>query len=220
MISIIIQIIWTVGRIILRDLISIYFDLPISYILQRMIGTSFLNFIAYFMFGIYICKNYNRIIRIFRPKKNYIILTSIIILFILININFSIIWFEQYTSSPFLPEINQLIKDLIGLFFYSFITIFLLKLSIDLRDQKEIFEKILSKFGKYSFGIYLIHMAIRYFTIALLNLFHINYEYWYFYIICFIIVASGSLFITFLISFLPHHEILIGNFKRLKTIEL
>ena len=47
-----------------------------------------------------------------------------------------------------------------GEFLYSAICILLLKLSLNLRNKDNHFKRVLKKFGKYSYGIYLIHAGV------------------------------------------------------------
>jgi len=213
-IFILIQIIWTLGRIYLFNFIDNFKNLGIIYILINVpLQYSFLSHIAYFFLGIFISKNYERISKNFKNNKVYLYLIPFLILLIIIQSYFWIFGALRYGAFYNMPTTFFSIINLSGMFLYIIMAIFFLKLSLDLINQKNIFERILTKFGQYSFGIYLIHAAIITLITIALNLINLNYDNLLFYLICIVITAIMSLIMTYIIGFLPYHELLIGKIR-------
>jgi len=80
------------------------------------------------------------------------------------------------------------------------------KISLHLKEKK--IGNLLSFFGRYSYGIYLIHPLI---TSLIGQIFEIGAL---FYLILFIDVCVFSLCIIYLINLLPYSEILIGKVRK------
>ena len=212
--SFIIQIIWLIFRIYVFDLIDNYKNLGIIYVLINVpLQYLFLSYIAYFVLGIYIRENYERIKKIIRERKANFYLISTMLLFIIILSYLWILGTFKYGFFFNIPGEYIALLNVVGSFLYSIIAIFLFKICLYLRKKRNIYEKILFKFGQYSLGIYLIHAGFLVIIIVVLNIFNVNYNYWYFYLICFITTASISLMIAFLINFFPYHRFLIGNVR-------
>ena len=213
-ISILIQLIWTLGRIYLFSFIDNFKNLGIIYILINVpLQYSFLSHIAYFMLGLYISKNYERITKTFQSNRTYFYIIPFLILLIILQSYFWIFGTLRYGAFYNIPITFHSIMNLTGMFLYITMAIFFLKISLDLINQKNIIEWILTKFGQYSFGIYLIHAGIITLTTITLNLININYNNLSFFIICIVITAIMSLIITYIINFLPYHELLIGKIR-------
>jgi surface polysaccharide O-acyltransferase-like enzyme len=212
--SVFIQIIWIAFRMYVFDFIDNYKDLGFIYVLINVpLQYLFLSYIAYFMLGIYIRENYEKIIKIVKCKKASFFLFSIMLFLIII---LSYLWISgtfKYGSFFNMPGEYFARLNVLGSCLYSIIVIFLLKMSLYLVKKRNIFEKILIKFGQYSLGIYLIHAAFLAIITIVLNIFNVNYNYWYFFLICFIATASVSLIMVHIISSFPYHRFLIGKIR-------
>jgi peptidoglycan/LPS O-acetylase OafA/YrhL len=214
LISIILQITWTFLRVSCREYLNIFQENYITSFLNHAISNSFLGYIAFFFLGISFLKNYERIKRAIELKKVVFFLVISVIFLEILYFSLETIWASEVNNNYFfISYLNKSILYFIGLFLYSVIIILLLKLSLILGKYKNIAIKVLYKFGQHSFGIFLIHILIRSIVDLFLKCVGVRMIDWYYYPIAIIIVSLGSLFVVYLISFIPHHEYLIGKVR-------
>jgi len=185
--SFILQVIWVVLEI------SIYKQFlfnPDMQVLIFFIKHTFLSYIFYFILGMYFADNYNQIVDKLNNKKRLFIEILLLIPSILLNYYYimDLLYFKLITLPLSIPAI---------FIFY--------KISLHLKEKK--IGNLLGFFGRYSYGIYLIHPLI---TSLIGQIFEIGAL---FYLILFINVCIFSLCIIYLINLLPYSEILIGKVR-------
>ncbi len=203
--SIIVQIVW----IFLRSFISVICrewraagDLN-QVVWQFSVEYLFFSHIAYFMLGLYFQKNYEAIIHSITKAKKYYLAASMILLSVIlsyIHVN-DLFW-------KLLPAALSL-----ALFFDFPVIILLFNAAEKMKSRHVKTMKILEIFGQFSFGIYLVHILISFNIERLLNYFNINYNCWYYYIICIILTAVLSLTSVYIISIFPFHQLIIGKVR-------
>lgn len=160
----------------------------------------FFQYGVYFFLGIYFFFNADKIMDDFSsvPKQLGLALLTLALISLLAyrlllinehNINF-ILQFGLLVNIPFILLLFLFSRKLAG--FKSCIT------------------RVLSAFGKYSFGIYLIQSGFILYVIRMLKIINIDYHSWHYYFLCFTISSIGSFIITYMIALLPFSKYLIG----------
>jgi|GEM_PF-1136520 len=97
--------------------------------------------------------------------------------------------------------------------------IFLLyRLALTLRGEDNLLGRTLTALGRFSFGIYLVHVAFMDMMLVLLKHFSIDLKNAYFYLILFISTSFFSYCSVALLSLLPKSEYLLGR-KPAKTVK-
>jgi peptidoglycan/LPS O-acetylase OafA/YrhL len=159
-------------------------------VLIFFIKHAFISYIFYFILGMYFSEKYNQIIGKSNNKKSLFIEVLILIPSILLSYYYimDLVYFKLIT----LP------LSILAIFIFY-------KISLHLREKK--IGNLLGFFGRYSYGIYLIHPLI---TSLIGQIFEIGAL---FYLILFINVCVFSLCIIYLINLLPYSEILIGKVR-------
>lgn len=173
-------------------LMQLYFwNLPyVSYIKTMPIWFySWIEYIFYFVLGIYVCKNYSKIQKILENMPIMYIVAPTIILW-LVRILY---WLKSYYKIYYyeidilqILWINRLIT--IALFAGIFMTAYKL-----VQHERS---PIIKKIGDYSFGIYLVHVLILDKTVQMLLRYNIDQTEPLFYIFLFIITTIISYFIV------------------------
>ncbi len=163
---------------------------PDMQVLIFFIKHTFISYIFYFILGMYFAENYNQIVNKSNNKKSLFIEVLILIPSILLSYYYimDLVYFKLITLPLSIPAI---------FIFY--------KISLHLKEKK--IGNLLSFFGRYSYGIYLIHPLI---ASLIGQIFEIGAL---FYLILFINVCFFSLCIIYLINLLPYSEILIGKVR-------
>ena len=77
--------------------------------------------------------------------------------------------------------------------------------------QRNVLEKVLSKLGNYSFGIYLIHIFFNQYAIKILKNYTIDATHWIFYPFVFGTTVILSYLAVRLMSYLPYSYYIIGQ---------
>ncbi|MFW9946098.1 MAG: acyltransferase [Candidatus Odinarchaeota archaeon] len=185
--SAILQLIWIVLEITIYK--QFLFN-PDMQVLIFFIKYAFISYFFYFFLGMYFVENYDQVIDRLDNKKSLYILILLLIPSILLSYYYimDLVYFKLITMP---------ISILAILIFY--------KISFNLKEKK--IGNLFEIFGRYSYGIYLIHPLI---TSLLGYIFEIGAL---FYLILFINVCVFSLSIIYLINLLPYSEILIGKVR-------
>lgn len=167
---------------------------------------SFLSYVSYFMVGMYTYYNYDKVLSLCSAQKfNYYIIAFIVCIAATKS---------YYRINDLLFEKFPLLSNL-TIFYTCAVAMLLLKLSVHLKSMNTAWVRILFRCGQYSFGIYLIHVSIILMTERqLMKYLSVDIYQWYYYPICFFITAVLSLPLTYLISLMPYHAVLIGKVRR------
>lgn len=192
-----------------------YFNTVINLLLDRI----FFSNIFYFIIGIYVCQSYQSVLDKIFKAKNWII--SIIVIFTFAT---SALWLNgifKYGSFSNISPYYSLYYRLLNSIYYPFIFSILLIISSNLAHKNKYsnYSKIISFFGKCSFGIYLIHPLYMTIISSIFSYFNVDFNHFIFYPSLFISTLILSYFSVYLIFYLPYGEILIGikNSKSFKN---
>ncbi len=185
--SAILQLIWIVLEITIYK--QFLFN-PDMQVLIFFIKYTFISYIFYFILGMYFVENYDQVIDKLDNKKNLYILILLLIPSILLSYYYimDLVYFKLITMP---------LSILAILIFY--------KISLNLKEKK--IGNLFEFYGRYSYGIYLIHPLI---TSLIGYIFEIGAL---FYLLLFVNVCVFSLCIIYLINLLPYSEILIGKVR-------
>ncbi|MDY9926371.1 acyltransferase [Methanosarcina sp.] len=212
-IILIIQQIWIIAKATTETYLNsiayfnsiVYFNAIIHILLTRV----FLSHVLYFVLGIYICQNYKSVKAKILKTKYWAILIVLIITLIL-----SILWVKgiiEYGNYEKVPKEYFIVLDLIGSLYFPFIFLMLLVISYSFSNKKSKYSNLILLLGKYSFGIYLIHVFyIQIMVEIIYPCFSIDYNQWIFYPLLF----GSTVLLSYLnvqqIARLPYSEIIIG----------
>jgi len=186
--SFILQVLWIILEI---STYKQFLFNPDMQVLIFFIKHTFISYIFYFILGMYFVEKYNQIMEKSNNIRNLFIEILILIPSILLS-------YYYITDLVYFKLITLPLSILAILIFY--------KISLHLKEKK--IGNLLSFFGRYSYGIYLIHPLI---TSLIGQIFEIGAL---FYLILFIDVCVFSLCIIYLINLLPYSEILIGKVRK------
>jgi len=202
------QIVFDIFDLFMRFL---YSSLPIQGMLRRI----FVSHLSYFFFGLYIRDNYSA----FKKWLSSLRLSVICILMVFLNSLLSSFGYLEMgrhngiaNVPPFLPlSVLSTILGSLGLFVNS---ILFYKIGIALLSQQNNrnnkIAEILNRLGKYSFGIYLIHVFFVVKIVTLLNALKISPYDWVFYPITFSISVVLSYMTIHFLSYLPYARYIVG----------
>ena len=172
----------------------------------------FIYFIIYFVMGMFLSQNYTAFSGMMKNKK---ILISLWIIVIVLGILQSLIWIlnsMKYSSWIDIPVGDNLPAIIMSIYMYTIFPLVLLWFCIQARIEK--IRKFLFELGKYSFGIYLIHVmfttGIGFF---LGYLFNITVADWVYYPIVFFGALFISFYLTKFINKFRYHEYIIGKIE-------
>ncbi|BBL65169.1 hypothetical protein MmazTMA_21460 [Methanosarcina mazei] len=213
--ALIAQQLWIVIKMIAINYInsSTHFSSLTYFISIYFVDRAFFSYIFYFILGIYLCRNYEYVTdKVFQNKK-WIIVTIVVFTGAIsaLQIN-GIIKYGSYRS---IPQSYFLVSNLLDSIYFPLIFSMLSIISLNIHTNKYKYSKYLNVFsliGKYSFGIYLIH--VLYITLIGTLIFPrlgIDPYHLIFYPVLFISVLILSYFSIYLISYLPYSKIIIGN---------
>lgn len=200
-ISFIVQEIWIILVILIKN------NLTFQY--SSLINRLFISHVFYFVLGIYVCQNFNRI-----KERNLKINKWMPIIILIITLFISAFWIKgivKYGNYYDIPPHYMTIPALIQPIYYSLIFSVILKMSSHISKIKNRTSTLIYTLGKYSFGIYLIHVIymeiIGNIIFPRLNL---DYNYWIFYPLLFIFSIILSYYSVYLISYLPNSKMIVG----------
>lgn len=182
-----------------------YFNPIIDIVLQRV----FLSHIFYFILGIYACQNYKGLKDKILKAKQWTLPTMLIFTGII-----SVLWIKgiiEYGNYYRIPKYYFTATGLIESLYLSLIISMLMEISSNYSKKKNKYSNVILLFGKYSFGIYLIHVLyMRIIVEIIYPQFDIDPDQWIFYPVLFILTLLLSYFSVHQISHLPCSEIIVG----------
>lgn len=182
-----------------------HFNSITDIVLQRV----FLSHIFYFLLGVYVCQNYRNVKDQILKAKRWIL--SIILIFTGV---ISFLWIKgivEYGSYYRIPEYYFIATGLVESIYFSLISIMFIPISLSYSKKKNSYSNAILSLGKYSFGIYLIHILyMRIIVEIIYPQFSIGPTHWIFYPILFISTLLLSYFSVSQIVRLPYSEVIIG----------
>lgn len=160
-IVLIIQLVW----IVVSDFAQTVLDMStylnsMNYYLNLLINSwlslIFLSYIFYFVLGIYVCQNYKNVKEQILKVKKWAILT-ILVMTGIISLLFikGIIRYGDYYE---IPHTYFMLLNFIESLYFPLIILITLIISLNLSIMKNKYSNIVLSLGKYSFGIYLVHV--------------------------------------------------------------
>jgi surface polysaccharide O-acyltransferase-like enzyme len=221
-----IQVCWNLyGSLLLNLIPENSFIFPV---MSFIIGKFFLQFLFYFILGVYISGKAVTGTFNVRPKSLCFLL-PVIILLTAFNAYKIIEAIKKYGNiekltvtiiDPGFSVLNGILGSLILIALNGSIILFLYYLSSVLAKKDNFLSRIFKEFGKYSFGTYLIHAAILVTLVNLLRmLFKITPDNIIFYPIIFFTTSVTSYFIVKALSYIPYSQFLFGvHTKRTKKL--
>jgi surface polysaccharide O-acyltransferase-like enzyme len=216
-VAFIIQVCWNLYGPLLLNLIP-----ENSFIFPAMsfvIGKFFLQFLFYFILGFYISEK--AVTGTFKIRaKSLFFLLPVIILLTTFNAYKIIEAIKKYGNiekltvtifNPGFSVLNVIMGSLILVVLNGSIILFLYYLSSVLAKKENFLSRIFKEFGRYSFGIYLIHAAILVTLVNLLRmLLKITPDSIIFYPIIFLTTSITSYFIVKALSYIPYSQFFFG----------
>jgi peptidoglycan/LPS O-acetylase OafA/YrhL len=186
-----------------------------AYLLAQRV---FLSQVLYFILGIYAAGNYGRIktlVKNIRPA--YPVLCAILATGV-----FSLAWIYPYNDLPKYGLLStmtlalNIAPRLLEPIIYLPAFILCLKSAYYLMEKKGAMFTALSSLGKYSFGIYLIHVFFMVIFIKGLATAGLGPTQWLFYPVLYTLTLISSYAGVYLISYLPGSALLVGTHNVIK----
>lgn len=186
-----------------------YFYLYFNPIINTLLSRIFLSHIFYFVLGIYVYQNYKDVKNGILKAEKWIFPTILVITGVI-----SDLWIKgiiEYGSYDKIPKIYFIFPNLIEPLYFSLIFSVLLIISLNISNTKNKYSNIILSLGKYSFGIYLIHVLyIQIIVETIYPFFGISYNQWIFYPVLFILTILLSYESVHQIAHSPYSEIIVG----------
>ena len=213
--SLVFQLVWIVSVALIQDYLSstAYFESIALFKFNHMVDRLFPSQMFYFILGIYACKNYKAVIEwVLNIKKWSLSIGLPIILVSLGTISAlfinGIIEYGDYTK---LPNSYFMAKALIESLYFPLVFLVFLVISLEFENVKNTYADIILSIGKYSFGIYLIHVVFIEIIIQVIYPYlGIGYNQWIFYPVLFLISLLLSYFSVRQISLTSYSEMIVG----------
>ena len=196
---------------ILYYVISNYLYTDYDQILLRLfdyyIRHAFLSYIFYFVIGIHFGRNLD-------SMKNYINSANdkrVIFWLILSNIFVYLIRIKRMETPGYeIDKLSLLPSEIIEPLQYTLSFILLWKIASILLERNDLIVSLLKDIGRFSFGIYLIHVFFIIVLVRILEPFNITFSDWIFYPIIFFFVSILSYLACKIISYIPFSYYIIG----------
>ncbi len=216
-ISLIIHFCWNLyGNLLINLIPENSFVFPI---MSFIIGKFFLQFLFYFILGIYISEKAAKGTFKISPKSLFFLLPVIISLtafnaYKIIEAikkygNIEKLAFTIIDSKFFI--FNGFLSNLVLVVLNGSIILFLYYLSSVMAKKEGFLSRIFKEFGRYSFGIYLVHAAILVTIVNLLRiLFNVTPDNLLFYPIIFLVTTAITYIFVKLASYIPFSQIFLG----------
>ncbi len=173
-------------------------------------GFVFLSHIFYFMIGIYIADNIPLIQNFLSKIRTKLLI--VICIFLAISVSSIYIDIYYHHATGLRSSIYYLINPI--LFCFAFVLFY--KISSVLMIKKNIISLVICNLGRYSFGIYLVHLIFVNLIIILLKDMNIQADNILYYILLFPFATIFSFIATKLISYLPYSKYIIGIHSLIK----
>lgn len=180
----------------------------ISPYLYRLKTIVLLSNIFYLLFGMYLRDNYQEL-KTYFSRINAFPLATIYCLFILGWGLFEIIPLREGYSYGLIPPIYR--AGLLALRPLSMIFVMPLLFVVAIKSVNTRIDSWIIRIGKYSFGIYLIHLFFNEAIIKILARFNIDWNDFAFYPILFLGTMFLSYYCCVILSYLPFSKYLIGT---------
>ena len=201
---------------ILSSIIEILFSTLFHIIIiNTLFSYTFIQYIFYFVLGIYVNRNSHSIRRFIGSVKPLKIGIPVIVLTVVIS-SVPIIGKIYYNDYYNAPTYYYLISVFLQPVLYIFIFALCYKITIRLMEAKNIMTNIIHSLGKYSFGIYLIHPLFMTATVFLMSWIGITYNDWIFYPVIFLLTITISYLGILIMSYVPYSELIIGIHNKSK----
>jgi peptidoglycan/LPS O-acetylase OafA/YrhL len=166
-----------------------------------MLSRIFIPYLVYFIVGIYINRNYDKV-KLFVKKQPLSLLTGLIL--VLITLEILSFKYPNYPGREIIIVITKMILTFV-------IVALLLRLVLCITYKFDTYFSLLKSFGKYSFGIYLVHPCVEYVLFITILAIGISLNNWIIYPLVFISTSIISYVSTLLISYLPYSKYIIGR---------
>jgi peptidoglycan/LPS O-acetylase OafA/YrhL len=190
----------------------------IYYIISPTPITIALSQVFYLVLGIYVCRTYGTVHNWARslPYSNRIMAAGNVIFLGAI----SAFWFGGLAKYHLFYSVNP--RYFIGpavlepaQYFLSFVI--LVRLAVRLVSRDTWFSNLVKRVGKYSFGIYLVHVLVLKLVVSgLFETIHLTSSNWLFYPLLFLLTLGASYGIMYALSYLPASQHLFGVASRKK----
>jgi probable poly-beta-1,6-N-acetyl-D-glucosamine export protein len=175
--------------------------------------TLFLDYIFYFVLGMYVRSHYKYYKnKIMNQKYRYLLFFPLLLMTIL-GIGYEYIKYFIIDTIPHFFHVYPWTFKILTPLYYIIIFTLCLYISLKISERvPNIFTKYFQIIGKYSFGIYLIHAFIL-FVLASILFPKIGFDVnnWMFYPIVFTLVLILSLASVYIINKFPYHQYIIGS---------
>lgn len=211
-IVLIIQQIWIIVKDVTETYLnSITYFNSIAYfssVTHILLTRIFLSHIFYFVLGMYVCLNYKSV------KANFLKVKYAVPVILVFTLIVSTLWIKgiiEYEDYNKIPREYFIVPELIGSLYFPSIFLILLAIGSNISNKRSACLNFIFLLGKYSFGIYLIHVFfIQAITKIIYPYLSIDHNQWIFYPVLFVSTVLLSYFSVQRIARLPHSEIIIG----------
>jgi len=173
------------------------------------IKLNFISFLFYFGLGIYTCDHFDQLKKGLNRLTPIYLITSLALT--LGSSFFIIIGFTTGYRYYSIPEYFSMGGELIYPFLRISTFLLLFNLAASLVGKKSLLTKAARRIGKYSFGMYLVHIFFFQYVIRILKDNNVDYNNWVFYPIVFVITVVFSYLAIWLISYIPYSYYIIGS---------
>lgn len=188
---------------------------PYYFTFDNLSNRIFLSLLFYFVLGMYITRNLDRV-KVTLPYVNTRMVLAVSFALVLVT---SIVWIfgiyaygGYYKFPPYIFTVDTLVEPLL----YALLFILLYQLAVYTMGFDNIISRAASSLGKYSFGVYLIHVCYLEIMIIVLGLFGLTYHDWPFYPLLFLSVLILSYVSIYFISYLPWSKYIVGTHNKIK----
>lgn len=201
--TLVIQQLWLITKAIASDyfISSTFFNsyAHLNTAINTLLTRVFLSYIFYFILGVYVSKNYDRLKDQIVKERQWIF--PIILIFTGTISVFRIKGILEYGSFSKIPEQYFIVPYLIQSIFFPLIFLIFFRISFKLLNTGNKYSNTILSVGKYSFGIYLIHILyLRIIKEIIFPKLGIYPNHWIFYPVLFMLTLSISYFSVHLIA--------------------
>ncbi|WP_027415505.1 acyltransferase [Aneurinibacillus terranovensis] len=203
LLALLIQTVWNVYYIVSPTFISIA-----------------LSQIFYLVFGMYICRTYTSISTWIHSVKlsNYTATAGIF----LVTAAISAFWMSGLLKYKLFYSIKPsyfIGPAILEPALYLFIFVLCFRMAHTLAKWKNPFTAIIQKIGRFSFGIYLVHVLVLKLLISGFAVVNLKPAHLLFYPLLYLGTLAFSFLLVYLISLLPYSQFIVGIHSRRKTKE-
>ncbi|MCQ1536896.1 acyltransferase [Methanosarcina sp. KYL-1] len=192
--------------IVMASLFNQYSYATINVIMDR----AFVSHVFYFLFGIYICKNYADVRKkILGLRGRHLLTLAPVTLFMS---SFWIYGLLRYGDYFKIPSYYVGIPHMLFPIYFTLIFVVLFRLGLILSKNNNLCSNFIFQLGRESFGIYLIHALFLHLTVKMIYPgLNIEYTQWKFYPLLFLFTVLLSYTSVNLFNHLPFSELFFGH---------